>query len=99
MAAGPAPDRRWLETHRRSFGRRPIRVLTAQNHFYDNATTPAALHRKHVAFEHDWARIQRRLLSLSTDSKQTLVPNSGHYIQLDQPKVVIDAILSELSNR
>jgi hypothetical protein len=24
------------------------------------------------------------------------VPNSGHYIQLDQPQIVIDAILGEL---
>jgi pimeloyl-ACP methyl ester carboxylesterase len=89
-------DARWLQMHRRSFGKRPIRVLTAQNHFEDNAATPPAVHQKHLGFEADWARTQRRLLSLSSDSQQTLVPKSDHYIQFDQPKVVIDAILGEL---
>jgi pimeloyl-ACP methyl ester carboxylesterase len=89
-------DAIWLQTHRRSFGRRPIRVLTAQDHFHDDAATPPALHRKHAALEQRWARTQRRLLGLSSGARQILVPNSGHYIQFDRPKVVIDAILSEL---
>jgi pimeloyl-ACP methyl ester carboxylesterase len=92
-------DAKWLERHRRSFGSRPVRVLTAENHFYDDDMTPPALHSKHFAYEHDWVRAQRRLLSLSTDSKQTLVRGSGHYIQFDRPEVVIHAILDELSNR
>jgi pimeloyl-ACP methyl ester carboxylesterase len=58
--------------------------------------TPPALHRKHAALEQRWARTQRRLLGLSSGARQILVPNSGHYIQFDRPKVVIDAILSEL---
>ncbi|HEY6515572.1 MAG TPA: alpha/beta hydrolase [Steroidobacteraceae bacterium] len=92
-------DARWLQMHRRTFGKRPIRVLTAQNHFEDNATTPPAVHQKHIGFEDDWARTQRRLLALSSDSQQILVPKSDHYIQFKQPKVVIDAILSELPGR
>lgn len=91
-------DERWLTEHRRSFGNRPLRILTAQNHSYDTAKTPAAVHRKHVADERDWARTQSRYLSLSTDSKQILVPNSGHYIQLDQPQIVLDAIRSEVQH-
>ncbi len=98
MQVMPA-DAKWLVRHRRSFGGRPIRVLTAQNHFDDNDRTEPALHSKHVAYEQGWARTQRRLLSLSTDSKQVLVPNSDHYIQFDQPEVVIDAILGELQER
>jgi pimeloyl-ACP methyl ester carboxylesterase len=89
-------DAKWLVRHRRSFGQRPIRVLTAQNHYDDNDKTPPAVHKKHVAYEQGWARTQRRLLSLSTDSKQILVPHSDHYIQFDQPGVVIDAILGEV---
>lgn len=89
-------DARWLQTHRRTFGKRSIRVLTAQNHFEDNATTPPAVHQKHVGFEDDWARTQRRLLTLSSDSQQILVPKSDHYIQFEQPQIVIDAILGEL---
>lgn len=95
MQAMPA-DAQWLKAHRRSFGRRPLRVLTAQNHFGDSPATPQKVHQKHIEYEADWARTQRRLLSLSSDSRQILVPKSGHYIQLDQPQVVIAAILSEL---
>lgn len=90
-------DANWLIAHRRSFGSRPLRILTAQNHYYDNAKTPRTLHVKHLAFEQDHAKTQAAFLSLSTDAKQTLVLNSGHYIQLDQPQVVIDAIFEELS--
>lgn len=89
-------DTNWLIAHRRSFGSRPLRILTAQNHSYDNAKTPPVVHKKHMAEEREHARTQARLLSLSTDSKQVLVPDSGHYIQLDQPQIVIDAILGEL---
>jgi pimeloyl-ACP methyl ester carboxylesterase len=92
-------DAKWLERHRRSFGARPVRVLTAQNHFDDNDKTRPSVHSRHVAYEQGWARTQRRLLSLSTDSKQILVPDSDHYIQFDQPKVVIDAIVGELQER
>ncbi len=89
-------DTNWLIEHRRSFGDRPLVILTAQNHDYDNAKTPPAVHKKHMASEHEHALTQARLLPLSTDAKQTLVPDSGHYIQLDQPQIVIDAILGEL---
>lgn len=89
-------DSTWLVNHRRTFGNRPLVVLTAQNHHYDNAETPPAIHKQHMADEREHALTQARLLPLSTDSKQVLVPNSGHYIQLDQPQIVIDAILGEL---
>jgi pimeloyl-ACP methyl ester carboxylesterase len=89
-------DAQWLTAHRRSFGSRPLRILTAQNHSYDTAKTPAAVHREHLAVERAWAQTQSRYLSLSTDSKQILVPNSGHYIQFDQPQIVLDAIRSEI---
>lgn len=92
-------DAKWLDRHRRSFGSRPIRVLTAVDHFYDDDMTPPALHDKHFAYEKDWVETQRRLLSLSSNSKQIIVPSSGHYIQFDKPKVVIDAILGELHGR
>ncbi len=89
-------DTDWLIAHRRSFGDRPLMVLTAQNHHYDNAKTPPAVHKKHLAEEHEHALTQAGLLSLSKDAKQVLVPDSGHYIQLDQSQIVIDAILGEL---
>lgn len=90
-------DERYLIAHRTSFGSRPVRVLTAQNHFYDTAKTPAALHRKHLRFEMQEARNQARWLSLSSDAKQMFAPRSGHYIELDQPEIVIRAIRYEIN--
>jgi pimeloyl-ACP methyl ester carboxylesterase len=67
-------------------------VLTAQDHNYDTAQTPPEVHRRHLASEREWAQVQRADLPLSTRSRQILVPKSGHYIQLDQPQVVLAAI-------
>lgn len=89
-------DTSWLIAHRRSFGSRPLVVLTAQNRHYDNAETPPAIHKQHMADEREHALTRARLLPLSTNAEQVLVPNSSHYIQLDQPQIVIDAILGEL---
>lgn len=85
-------DERYLRRHRRSFGSRPVRILTAQNHYYDTSKTPPALHRKHLAEEREEARTQAKWLSLSSDAKQIFAYKSGHYIELDQPYIVIDAI-------
>jgi pimeloyl-ACP methyl ester carboxylesterase len=89
-------DERYLIAHRRSFGSRPVRVLTAQNHHYDTAKTPPALHRKHLQEEREEALTQARWLSLSSNAKQIFAYKSGHYIELDQPDIVIRAIRDEL---
>lgn len=89
-------DAKWLVEHRRLFGDRPLVILTAQNHHYDDAKTPSAIHKEQLASEHQHALTQAKLLPLSTNAKQVLVPDSGHYIQLDQPQIVIDATLGEL---
>lgn len=39
-----------------------------------------------------WADMQRELLQLSSNSKQVIATNSEHFIQLQQPQSVIDAI-------
>ena len=39
-----------------------------------------------------WQQMQNELAQLSTRSTHTVVRNSGHYIQLDQPGAVIEAI-------
>ena len=36
--------------------------------------------------------MQTELTTLSSDSKQIIAEESGHFIQLDQPDLVIDAI-------
>jgi pimeloyl-ACP methyl ester carboxylesterase len=39
-----------------------------------------------------WEAMQEDLAHLSTRSTQTVAKNSGHYIQIDRPDVVIDAV-------
>jgi pimeloyl-ACP methyl ester carboxylesterase len=39
-----------------------------------------------------WQAMQKDLAQLSTRSTQVTAKNSGHYIQLDQPQLVIDAV-------
>ena len=41
--------------------------------------------------------LQQGFVSLSSQGRQVMVPNSGHMMQLDQPGVVIDAILEVLA--
>lgn len=40
----------------------------------------------------EWERMQEELAHLSTRGTQTIAKNSAHYIQVDRPDVVIDAI-------
>ena len=39
-----------------------------------------------------WPEYQRQQAAMSTNGRLIVVPESGHYIQLDQPAVVIDAV-------
>jgi pimeloyl-ACP methyl ester carboxylesterase len=44
-------------------------------------------------FEQEWAIMQNELLGLSSNSEQVIAEKSAHYIQLDQPELVIESIL------
>ena len=39
-----------------------------------------------------WEKMQEEMAHLSTRGTQTIVKNSSHYIQIDRPDVVIDAV-------
>lgn len=43
-----------------------------------------------------WNELQKELLDLSKNSQQITVSDSGHYIQLEKPNIVIDAIKEAL---
>ena len=45
-----------------------------------------------------WQDMQFELLSLSTDSKQIVATESEHHIQLQQPKLVVDAIIDAIKS-
>ena len=79
-------DEAYLQQHKRSFGSRPIRVLTSGNH-----GVPAAAPDR-MKYEHEITQAQARWLALSSNSKQIFAHHSSEYIQFDDPETVISAI-------
>lgn len=60
----------------------PIIVLTADKRGFEPAP----------GYNEKWLNYQKDIASLSNDGKHIMVKNSGHFIQIDQSKAVIDAI-------
>jgi pimeloyl-ACP methyl ester carboxylesterase len=87
-----ANDETWLQRHRRTLRRTPVRILTSGNHavgHLDRAPPPTL---DHLKYEYESALAQSRWLTLSTDAKQIFVPKSSEYIQFDAPDAVVDAV-------
>ncbi|HLJ42034.1 MAG TPA: alpha/beta hydrolase [Candidatus Acidoferrales bacterium] len=82
----------YLQQHRRSFGSRPIRVLTSGNHGVGHLERKPPDTPKHLKYEQETTRAQARWLTLSSNSKQIFTHNSSEYIQFDEPETVINAI-------
>jgi pimeloyl-ACP methyl ester carboxylesterase len=91
MEQTPA-DETYLQQHRRSFGSRPIRVLTSGNHAVGHLESKPPDTPKHIKYEQEITLAQARWLPLSSNSKQIFAHNSSEYIQFDEPETVIDAI-------
>jgi len=73
-----------------SFGDIPLYVLTAADQKrYDSFIKDGKLKSEMI---NAWTKMQKDFLLLSTNSKQILVSNSGHYINQEQPKVIENAI-------
>ena len=72
-----------------SLGDMPLVVLTAPNKTRAD-DLPSELN---AAFNRVWVELQEELASLSSNSSHILAQESGHFIQQDQPQLVIDAIL------
>src|SRR5207244_4084984 len=66
------------------FGGYPVRVLTATNH----PVTPAR--------EALWETMLASLAAEASDGEQLMEQGSGHYIQIDRPDDVVQAIVSVL---
>jgi hypothetical protein len=87
-----AQDEEYLQQHQRSFGSRPIRVLTSGNHGVGHLETKPADTPKHLEYEKETTLAQARWLALSSNSKQIFAHHSSEYIQFDEPETVINAI-------
>ena len=87
-----AADETYLQQHHRSFGSRPIRVLTSGNHGVGHLEKKPADTPKHVKYEEETTKAQACWLALSSNSKQIFAKHSSEYIQFDEPETVINAI-------
>jgi pimeloyl-ACP methyl ester carboxylesterase len=85
-------DEIYLQQHRRSFGSRPIRVLTSGNHGVGHLERKPPDTPEHLKYEQETTAAQARWLALSSNSKQIFARNSSEYIQFDEPETVINAI-------
>ena len=85
-------DELYLEQHRRSFGSRPIRVLTSGNHGVGHLEEKPADTPKHVKYEQETTRAQARWLELSTNARQVFARHSSEYIQFDDPETFINTV-------
>ena len=72
-----------------SFGDLPLIVLSAGRKETIQSLSDAENQQRQEA----WQALQSELVTLSSNSKQIIAEKSGHNIQLDQPDLVIDAIL------
>jgi pimeloyl-ACP methyl ester carboxylesterase len=71
-----------------SLGDLPVVVLASGVFLREAPTKPEAGPRLHEM----WQDLQRDLADLSSNSAYSVVESSGHFIQRDRPKVVVDAI-------
>lgn len=84
-------DDAYLREHRTSLGSRPLRIIVADHHISDSASTTPARHLEHVRFNEQRKLFQGRLLDLSSNSRLVLT-QTGPYVQFDRPDIVISAI-------
>jgi pimeloyl-ACP methyl ester carboxylesterase len=71
-----------------SLGNLPLIVLSRGLPY----SLPGMSEIENQQYEQAWQVMQSELAALSTNSKQVIARQSSHYIQLQQPKLVIDAI-------
>ncbi|MFC4312391.1 alpha/beta fold hydrolase [Steroidobacter flavus] len=77
----------------RSFGDRPLIVLGREEFISPAALAPLGVSKQDAErFNAGWKRLNEDEASWSTRGQLRLVPNSGHYIQFDQPASVIGAV-------
>lgn len=74
----------------KSLGNLPLVVLSHSPTWSIDPDLSPELSRK---IEQVWENQQNDLASLSTNSTHVIATKAGHYIQVDEPQIVIDAIL------
>ena len=77
-----------------SFGDIPLLVITSSSPVQHNQLPNEELRKELFNILND---LQNDLLNLSSNSEQIFASKSGHYIQLDQPEIVVAAIKEMIS--
>jgi len=91
-------DQKELEAAPTNFGDKPLIVLTRGK----EVGNPGFTAEQSAAMNRAWKAGHEKLAALSTHGTDTVVPDSSHYIQYDQPQAVIDAVkraVSEIRGR
>ena len=82
-----------LRAARRSLGDMPLIVLTHGR----LSPAPDQTQEQRDALNKMWAALHDEIAAESTRGVNRTVPDSGHFIQWDQPHVVVDSILEVLA--
>lgn len=83
----PSGDYRELEQAKVNFGNKPLTVLTRSKYFDPTATAEQVAARRQA-----WIAGHDKIAALFTRGKNIMMPNTGHYIQLDQPNIVVSTV-------
>lgn len=77
----------------RSFGNRPVIALTAMKPLAPEELQGLNMKPADGArFKAEWKQLGAEQAALSTRGRQQVVPDAGHYIQIDRPDIVITAV-------
>ena len=79
-----------LRSAYRPLGAIPILVLTK----FPSQPAPGETQETRNAKNEMWIRLHDQIARMSTNGRRSTVSDTGHYIQLDQPKIVVEGILS-----
>lgn len=90
-------DAREIINPHRNYGDMPLIVLTSGQHPFP-PNMPADVRQQAAEYFRALASEHQAYAALSTRGQDQLVPNSGHFIQFDDPPVVLAAINSVLAD-
>ncbi len=77
----------------RSFGNRPLIVLTSMAPFKPEQLKGLKMTAQDgVRFKNEWRKLHAEQAAFSTRGRQQIVPDAGHYIQIGRPDLVIAAV-------
>jgi pimeloyl-ACP methyl ester carboxylesterase len=81
-------DDQEMDSLKLDFGGKPLHILSAGTVEPLSGLTPGDSAYAHAV----WVAVHDRLAALSTHGSNTIVPGSGHYIQLEKPEAVIETV-------